>query len=92
MIGALADAVTAALGGRTETLEHRGAVNEDCLHHELAGLSLALVLLLPVGDCRTEKLLHLAGGLLIREFEDAQSLEDFLAADHIHHETHLAGR
>ena len=67
-------------------------INEDSLHIELAGLSLTLVFLFPVGDGRPEEFLHLAGSLLVGEFEYAEGLERFLAADHVDHETHLAGR
>ena len=65
VVGAFADTVSAALGRGTKAFEHRSAVNEDCLHEELACLCLAFILLFPVGDCRTEQLLNFAGSLFI---------------------------
>ncbi len=92
MVRAFADTIAAALGRGTQTLEHGSTVHEDSGDIELALVGFTLVLLLPVGDSRTEQFLYSASGFFIRELQDAESLEYLYATHHVSHQAHLARR
>ena len=93
VVGALADAVCAALRSRAETLEDASAVDEDSLDIEISGLDIgAFVLLLPVVDSREEELLEFRSSSLCRELEDTEGVVNLLATDKVSDESHLARR
>ena len=91
VVGALEDSVCSSLWCGAEPLEDPGGVYIYGFDVEVGLVDVfSFVFLLPVVDSREEELLEPSGGLLFGELEDGESKVDFLAADEVGDELHLA--
>src|SRR5688572_22082510 len=90
--GAALDPIGSAHGARHPPLDDLAVVHLDGLDEHLLGVRLALRQVVEVGRSRVHEFVDDPCPLLGEQGEETEGILDGLAADHIGHDAHLAGR